>query len=174
MFLLTWASVQMNHWWCFPMSPHPHHDIYHCCSWQWTRWAACTCSRSKNNLSHTTALLSLINSISLLWTTCSSVLPYFFYFLSYISFSFFPPMLYISLIDFTFSKALTYSHLQAVSNSIPENPKALSPWIHTTGNELWVLTLLSLSPSTTAAAMAKPHPTPIVPNVPASNLWRGR
>lgn len=56
----------------------------------------------------------------------------------------------------------TYLHI--VSTSMPENPKALSPSTQTT---LWPLFLLL---STAAAAIAKPRPTPIVPNVPASNL----
>ena len=57
-------------------------------------------------------------------------------------------------------------HLHAVSSSIPENPKALSPWIQNTGGTVGVVC------ETRAAAIAKPHPTPIVPNVPASNLYR--
>ena len=67
-------------------------------------------------------------------------------------------------------------HRQAVSNSIPENPKALSPCMHTTGSrDLWPFpTALQSLSITMAAAIAKPHPTPIVPNVPASSLWRGR
>lgn len=57
------------------------------------------------------------------------------------------------------------THLHMVSTSMPENPKALSPSTQTI--------LRPLSPlvfSAAAAAIAKPRPTPIVPNVPASNL----
>lgn len=57
------------------------------------------------------------------------------------------------------------THLHMVSTSMPENPKALSPSTHTI--------LRPFSPllrSSVAAAIAKPRPTPIVPNVPASNL----
>lgn len=56
------------------------------------------------------------------------------------------------------------THLHMVSTSMPENPKALSPSTQTT-----FLPLGSFV-SSAAAAMAKPRPTPIVPNVPASNL----
>ncbi len=59
-----------------------------------------------------------------------------------------------------------FIHLTIVSTSMPEKPKALSPSIHTT---LWTLFCVC---SKTAAAMANPGPTPIVPNVPASNLYR--
>lgn len=59
------------------------------------------------------------------------------------------------------------SHLHIVSTSMPEKPKALSPSTHTTR---WPL---PRSLSSTAEAMAKPRPTPIVPNVPASNLQKG-
>lgn len=65
-------------------------------------------------------------------------------------------------------------YLQAVSSSIPENPNALSPWIHTTlSGEL--PDLLATLRENMAAAIANPVPTPIVPNVPASNLsWKER
>ena len=51
-----------------------------------------------------------------------------------------------------------------VSTSIPEKPKALSPSMH--------ITLLPefSARHQIAAAIAKPKPTPIVPNVPASSL----
>src|SRR6267143_1268252 len=49
-----------------------------------------------------------------------------------------------------------------VSTSIPEKPKALSPSIAITG-----------SPLTTAAATAKPMPTPMMPQVPTSRRLRG-
>ncbi len=42
---------------------------------------------------------------------------------------------------------------QIVSSSMPENPNAESPDTDTTGRSDW----------TTAAATAKPNPTPIVP-----------
>lgn len=48
---------------------------------------------------------------------------------------------------------------------MPENPKALSPSTHTIRRPFSPLLLSSV-----AAAIAKPRPTPIVPNVPASNL----
>lgn len=57
------------------------------------------------------------------------------------------------------------THLHMVSTSMPEKPKALSP---STQTILWPLPLLLFSNA--AAAIAKPRPTPIVPNVPASNL----
>ena len=50
-----------------------------------------------------------------------------------------------------------------VSTSIPLNPNALSPSTQTT------LDSGSWSLQYTAAAIANPRPTPIVPNVPASN-----
>lgn len=56
------------------------------------------------------------------------------------------------------------SYLQMVSTSMPENPKALSPSTQMTRFP----GLLSLA--TTAAAIANPKPTPIVPKVPASSL----
>lgn len=56
-------------------------------------------------------------------------------------------------------------HLHMVSTSMPENPKALSPSTQTILRPLSPLLL-----SRVAAAIAKPRPTPIVPNVPASNL----
>lgn len=59
----------------------------------------------------------------------------------------------------------------AVSTSIPENPNALSPWIQNIG-DLSDLDLIGVASLTKAAAIAKPHPTPIVPNVPASNLYK--
>lgn len=49
---------------------------------------------------------------------------------------------------------------------MPENPKALSPWIQITLS----FSLAGLSRATKAAAIANPLPTPIVANVPASNL----
>lgn len=57
------------------------------------------------------------------------------------------------------------THLHMVSTSMPENPKALSPSTHTILRPFSPLLLSSV-----AAAIAKPRPTPIVPNVPASNL----
>lgn len=57
------------------------------------------------------------------------------------------------------------THLHMVSTSMPENPKALSPSTHTMRRPLSPLFF-----SRVAAAIANPRPTPIVPNVPASNL----
>ena len=61
-------------------------------------------------------------------------------------------------------------HLHAVSSSIPENPNALSPCTHTT--LLGVREASVWLSASRAAAIANPIPTPIVPNVPASNLKR--
>ena len=60
----------------------------------------------------------------------------------------------------------TPAYLCAVSTSIPEKPNALSPCMHTTGPR----SDGGLCCSKRAAAIANPQPTPIVPNVPASNL----
>ena len=54
------------------------------------------------------------------------------------------------------------TYLQAVSISIPEKPKALSPCIQNTGD--------LLPDGIRDAAIANPQPTPMVPNVPASSL----
>src|SRR6516164_4671077 len=51
---------------------------------------------------------------------------------------------------------------QIVSTSMPEKPKALSPSTASTG-----------LPVSTAAAMAKPMPTPMTPQVPTSRRLRG-
>ena len=59
-------------------------------------------------------------------------------------------------------------YLCAVSTSIPEKPNALSPCMHTTGPR----SDGGLFCSKRAAAIANPQPTPIVPNVPASNLFQ--
>ena len=64
-----------------------------------------------------------------------------------------------------FTEWLLQTHLHMVSTSMPENPKALSPSTQTTRRPLSPLFL-----SRVAAAIANPRPTPIVPNVPASNL----
>ena len=55
-------------------------------------------------------------------------------------------------------------YLQTVSSSIPENPMALSPSIHTTRLPGY------LSWQCMQAAIAEPGPIPIVPKVPASIL----
>lgn len=59
-------------------------------------------------------------------------------------------------------------YLQMVSTSRPENPKALSPSTQMTRCPGF------LSLATTAAAMANPKPTPIVPKVPASSLLENK
>lgn len=62
-------------------------------------------------------------------------------------------------------------YLQATSSSIPENPNALSPWIQNTCPfspvSLWLE-----SRTMRLAAIAYPHPRPIVAKVPASSLER--
>ena len=60
------------------------------------------------------------------------------------------------------------ANLAAVSSSIPEKPNAESPWMQNTGEGSSPFPFNSAC--TRAAAMAKPQPTPIVPNVPASSL----
>lgn len=64
-----------------------------------------------------------------------------------------------------FAERHLQTHLHMVSTSMPENPKALSPSTQTIRRPLSPLFL-----SRVAAAIANPRPTPIVPNVPASNL----
>lgn len=62
-----------------------------------------------------------------------------------------------------FRKCL-FNYLHIVSISIPENPKALSPWMDITlFPGAWSLHQIP-------AATANPNPTPIVPKLPASNL----
>lgn len=56
------------------------------------------------------------------------------------------------------------NYLHIVSISIPENPKALSPWMDITlFPGAWSLHQIP-------AATANPNPTPMVPKLPASNL----
>lgn len=64
-----------------------------------------------------------------------------------------------------FGEKRQWTHLHMVSTSMPENPKALSPSTQTIRRPLSPLFVSRL-----AAAIANPRPTPIVPNVPASNL----
>lgn len=69
----------------------------------------------------------------------------------------------------TMSQKITFPlclviYLHIVSISIPENPKALSPWMDITlFPGAWSLHQIP-------AATANPNPTPIVPKLPASNL----
>lgn len=63
-----------------------------------------------------------------------------------------------------YEKPIQAPHLQMVSTSMPEKPKALSPWRQ-------IVRVFGLkSRHQRALAMAYPRPTPIVPYVPASSL----